>query len=311
MCSGRGAELRSAPVHVITAAHAIHEFSATMEARWRVPAGATVEVHCVDGSGNTIRGEGDLVAAVDPDHANPATGPIHVEGARAGDVLAFAIESIDVDADQGFTVLIPDFGLHPTRVREPLTRISTIRAGTALVLDRFEVPLRPMLGTIGVAPRTGAWNTLTPHDHGGNLDTADVRAGVRMLFPVNHDGALLAMGDAKAAMGDGEVCSTGIEVPVRVRGRLDVLRGRSIERPMIETESEWMTLGSAADHLDACRLAHGDMVDLIAAAQNLSWEDAYVLSSIVSDLRVSQVVDPLLTVRCCVPKHYLSGLWPA
>lgn len=136
-----------------------------------------------------------------------------------------------------------------------------------------------------------------------------MRAGVRVLLPVNQPGALLAMGDAKAAMGDGEVCSTGIEVPVIVRGRLDVLRGRSIARPMIETEREWMTLGSAADYLDACRIANGDMVELLAESQGLSWEDAYILSSIVSDLRVSQVVDPLLTVRCCMRKDYVSGLF--
>jgi amidase len=177
------------------------------------------------------------------------------------------------------------------------------------MFDRFEIPLRPMLGTIGVAPKTGRWDTVTPHDHGGNLDTSDIRAGARVLFPVNQPGALLALGDAKAVMGDGEVCSTGVEVSVRVTGRLDVLRGRSISRPMIETENEWMTIGSAKDYLEACRLANGDMVDLLAEAHDLSWDDAYILSSAMSDLRISQVVDPLLTVRCCVPKMYVKHLF--
>ncbi len=296
-------------MHVITAEHVIYHFEPDMEARWFVPSGAEVEIRCVDGLGGKIKSELDLLEVVDYDHLNDATGPIHVEGARPGDVLAFRIEDIEVDGDQGCTLLTPDFGLHAYRTSKPRTRISPIRNGHALMLDRFEIPLRPMLGTIGVAPVSGRWDTVTPHDHGGNLDTSDIRAGVRVLFPVNQAGALLAMGDAKAVMGDGEVCSTGIEVPVRVTGRLDVVRGRAIKRPMIETEKEWMTLGSAKDYLDACRLAHGDMVDLLVEALDLDWDDAYILSSVISDLRVSQVVDPLLTVRCCVPKKYVKHVF--
>ena len=296
-------------MHVITADHVIYHFAPDMEPKWRVPADAEVEIHCVDGLGGTIQTENDLYVAVDYDHVNDATGPIFVEGAEPGDILSFTIDAIRVASDQGCTLLIPGFGLHGEQITEACTRISKITNTSALVLGRFEVPLRPMLGTIGVAPRSGRWDTVTPHDHGGNLDTSDVRAGVRVFFPVNQPGALLAMGDAKAVMGDGEVCSTGVEVPVVVTGRLQVLRGRSIERPMIETETEWMTIGSAKEYLDACRLANGDMVRLLAEANDLSWEDAYVLSSVVSDLRVSQVVDPLLTVRCCVPKEYVKSLF--
>lgn len=296
-------------MHVITAEHVIYHFTPNMEPKWRVPAGADIEIHCVDGLGGTIRTENDLYVAVDYDHVNDATGPISVEGAEPGDILSFRIDRIRVASDQGCTLLIPGFGLHGEQITEARTRISKITDASALVLGRFEVPLRPMLGTIGVAPREGRWDTVTPHDHGGNLDTSDVRAGVHVFLPVNQPGALLAMGDAKAVMGDGEVCSTGVEVPVVVTGRLEVLRGRSIERPMIETETEWITIGSAKEYLDACRLANGDMVALLAEANSLSWEDAYVLSSVVSDLRVSQVVDPLLTVRCCVPKDYVKSLF--
>jgi amidase len=298
-------------MNVITSEHVIYHFTPEMEPKWTVPAGSEVEIHCIDGLGGTIQTEQDLYEAVEYDHVNDATGPIYVEGAQPGDILAFTIRSIDVISDQGCTLLIPSFGLHGERIHEAKTRISEIRGDKAIVLGRFEVPLRPMLGTIGVAPKEGRFDTVTPHDHGGNMDTSDVRAGVRVLFPVNHEGALLAMGDAKAVMGDGEVCSTGVEVPVKVTGRLDVLRGRSIDRPMIETETEWMTIGSAQEYLDACRLANGDIVELLADAHDLSWEDAYILSSAISNLRVSQVVDPLLTVRCAVPKEYVAPLFDA
>src|SRR5262245_12677625 len=233
--------------YVVTAEHVVYHFTPDLEPKWRVPAGAEVEIHCVDGLGGEIQTEDDIYEAVDFDHVNDATGPIYVEGAEPGDILAFTINAIDGEAEQGCTLLIPDFGLQLDRIEKPSTRISPIRGDRVLVLGRFSVPLQPMLGTIGVAPKDGRWNTVTPHDHGGNLDTSDVRAGVRVLFPVNHPGALLAMGDAKAVMGDGEVCSTGVEVPVKVTGRLDVLRGGSIPRPMIETETDRMTTSSADD----------------------------------------------------------------
>jgi amidase len=307
--SPTGRAMETEPPYTIPADYVINEFTPTMPARWHVPPGAELEVICVDGSGGVIRTEEDLVPFVPVEAANDATGPISVDGARPGDVLRFSIHSIEVLADRGWTVLIPDFGLHGPSVSRPSTRFSSITGSSVTVLGRFELPLRPMLGTIGVAPRAGDWNTITPHDHGGNMDTADVRAGARILLPVSQDGALLAMGDAKALMGDGEVCSTGIEVPVKVRGRVEVLRGRSIARPMVETDREWMTIGSAESYIEAFRLANGDMVNLLMDAQGLSWEEAYMLTSVVSDLRISQVVNPLVTVRCCLSKHYVQGVF--
>lgn len=294
--------------HVIPADHVIYEFTPDLEAHWTVPDGAQVEIHCIDGLNGKIQTDDDLLGPVKVGDVNAATGPIAIEGAEVGDTLAFTIDDIEVASDQGCTLVLPDFGLHQNRVTEPKTRISRIEGQTLTALGRFEIPIRPMLGTIGVAPAEGTWDTITPHDHGGNLDTTDVRAGVRLLLPVRQPGAMIAMGDAKAKMGDGEICSTGCEVPVVVRGRFDVLKGRTIPRPMIETETEWLTVGSAEEYLDACRLATGDLIALLEEAHGLSWEDAYILASIASDLRVSQVVDPLLTVRCAIAKRFLDPL---
>jgi amidase len=294
--------------HTITSEHVIYEFTPELEARWTVPDGAEVEIHCIDGLNSRIQTDDDLLGPVAVGEVNAATGPIAIDGAMPGDALAFTIDEIEVDSDQGCTLVLPDFGLQKHKVTEPKTRISRVNGQTLTILGRFDVPIRPLLGTIGVAPSEGTWDTITPHDHGGNLDTSDVRAGVRLLLPVSQPGALIAMGDAKAKMGDGEICSTGCEVPVVVRGRFDVLKGRTIPRPMIETETEWMTIGSALEYLDACRLANADMIALLQEAHDLSWEDAYILTSLVTDLRISQVVDPLLTVRCAIPKDFLAPL---
>src|SRR5690242_15351600 len=109
--------------HVVSAEHVVYHFTPDMEPKWRVPAGADVEIHCVDGLAGNIRTEADLYAAVDLDHVNDATGSIAIEGAEPGDVLAFTIDAIDVESDQGCTLLIPGFGLHGDRIAEPRTRI--------------------------------------------------------------------------------------------------------------------------------------------------------------------------------------------
>ena len=304
-------------LHVVPADHLIYAFEPVMKPTIRVPDGARVEVHCLDGLGGWIQTETDLtdiLKSVDLDQVldqiNGITGPIYVEGANPGDVLEFAIEAIDVEADHGCTLFVPGFGLQQDKVAAARTRISAISGNSALVLGRIPVQLRPMIGTIGVAPASERWTTMYPHDHGGNLDTSDIRAGSSIYLPVHQPGALLALGDAKAVMGDGEVCGSGIEVPVRVTGQVNVIKTRQLHRPLIRTETEWMTLGSAEDLMQACKLAHHDMVELLAEAHNLDWEDAYILSSIITSLRISQVVDPYVTVRCCVSKKYLEVFQP-
>ena len=143
-------------------------------------------------------------------------------------------------------------------------------------------------------------------DHGGNLDTKDIKAGSTIYFPVFVKGALLALGDCHAAMGDGEVCVTGVEVPARVTLRIHAMNNLSLKRPLIETEEEWMTIGNGESLEEAARQATLDMMDIIQRKLGFSRGDAYMLLSAVGDLRISQVVDPLVTVRMALSKKYLK-----
>ena len=158
-----------------------------------------------------------------------------------------------------------------------------------------------MIGTIGVAP-TEPITTLSSGVHGGNLDTTDIRPGSKVFLPVLVEGALFGVGDVHATMGDGEVCGTGIECGAEVTIRLDLLKGYTIPRPRIETKNEWMSVASAEGLEKAIKLALLDMVSWLQAEHNLSDEEAYVLVSLVGDVRIGQVVDPMVTVRVAVPK---------
>lgn len=295
------------PDKIVTSEHVIYHFDATMEGKWLVRPGELIEIRCPDGVHGQIKTEHDRYQAVDYDHVNDAVGPIHVEGAEAGDRLVIDIEDIQIPQDWGYVLLIPKFGLLQEKIKEAKTKIVAIRDGH-VHFDELRIPLDPCIGTIGVAPAEGRYNTVIPFDHGGNMDTTAIRAGARVHFPVNQPGGLIAMGDAKAVMGDGEVCGTGVGVPINVFARFEIIKGKRLSRPVIETADEWQFIASAETLEQACNMANEDLIAAISRVRGSSWEEAYMLSSLVGNLRISQVVDPLMTVRMAIDKKYLPTI---
>lgn len=275
-----------------------------------VRSGEMVEFVCQDSCGGQIRSEKDTLARLDMDRVNGATGPVQVMGARPGDVLRVRISDIRV-ADVGFQSILPKLGVLGDEVPRARTKIIPIRDGAAIFSKRIRLPIRPHVGTIGVAPREKEWTTFYPGDHGGNLDTKEIAKGHAVYFPVFQPGAQLAMGDIHALMADGEVCVTGIEIGGTVRARVDVLRGIKLRRPLVETPEVWMTLASAPTLDEAAVLATGDGVELLARGAKLPWDEAYMLASIACDLRISQDVDPWRTAKLAIPKSLMRRLQPA
>ena len=285
---------------------AIYEFSPEMEPVTTVSDGARLTIETRDSLDGAVQSDADVIDAV-PEEVNAATGPIAVDGARPGDVLAVEIEAIRPAEPAGRVVTIDGFGLLDGKPGiEAASRMTPIEDGS-VTFDDVSVPLAPVIGTIGVAPQTESYSTLVPHDHGGNLDTTDITAGATAYFPVFQDGAMLAMGDCKAAMADGEMCGTGAEIATEIDVTVSVVdpTGRH-RRPIVETDDAWKTIASAERLETAAELAHGDAVDLLAAEHECSRTEAYMLGTLVADLEISQVVDPLVTVRNVIPKTYLD-----
>jgi amidase len=294
---------------VITGEHMIYHFRPDMEPKWFVESGDLIEVQPPGGVGSWSPSEEDVVEQVDIENAedshNAATGPIHVQGALPGDTLMFDIMDIDVAVPVGRIMLIPTFGLLRNHFGQARTKIVNVD-GETVDFNGLRIPVQPMIGTIGVAPATGAWSTVYPHDGGGNMDCNAVAPGSRIYLPVAVEGGLLAMGDTKPAMGDGEVNGTGVSAPVVIRGRVNVVK-ETIPRPIIETTDEWMTVASADTLEEACEFANLDMVRLLERNTGMSLEDAYMLTGVVGDLRICQVVNPKVTVRMAISKRYLPN----
>ncbi len=291
---------------------AIYEFRPDLEPIATVESGAELTIDTRDSLDGAVQSESDVIESV-PDEVNAATGPIEVEGAEPGDVLRVEIEDVRVTEDRGRVITIDGFGLldEYDEIEAPRSRITPVE-DSSIAFDTpdgdLEVPIEPVIGTIGVAPESESYTTLVPHDHGGNLDTTDVTSGNVIYFPVFQEGAMLAMGDSKAAMADGEMCGTGSEIATDIDVTVEAIDDPDVdlERPLIETPDAWKPVASAETLEEACELANRDAIELLSADHRFDTTDAYMFSSLVGGLEISQVVDPLVTVTNAVPKEYLS-----
>ena len=281
--------------------------------------GQTLETSTVDAFGNVIQKPGDTLAKVKGD--NPLTGPFAVQGAEPGDTLVVKILELTVDGNQGVGATAPGFGaLNPTSYTPMLnpaiperiwfypidhaTNEATFRA-----LDSsfsVKIPLQPFFGCIGVAPAGGeARSSIVPAENGGNMDAPEARAGNTVYLPVNVPGALLYLGDGHAAMGDGEVAGTAIEVPLKARLQLDLIKRKAIRWPRFENEHEIMAAGAYRPLDDALRIGFTELVGWMHADYGLSDLDSYELLSKVAKIHLTEMVDPNYVVVASIDKKYL------
>ncbi|MCJ0617986.1 acetamidase/formamidase family protein [Haloarcula hispanica] len=287
----------------------VYEFAPNMEPLYTAADGESLTFETIDSLNKAVQSDADLMDAI-PEEVNAATGPVAVEGATPGDVLKVEIEDVRVTEDLGRVITAPGFGLLQDHedIEHPATRVTEITDdGEALSFKDIEVPVDPVIGTIGVATSEESMSTLTPHDHGGNLDTTDMTTGTTAYFPVFQDGAMLAMGDSKAAMADGEMCGTGAEIGTEIDVTVSVISDAAVdlERPLVDTGDAWKTIASAETMEAAVKTANEDLIGLLAAEHEYTLTDAYLFSSLVGGLEISQVVDPLVTVRNSIPREYL------
>lgn len=281
--------------------------------------GGTLETITYDAFGNAIRKPGDTMAMVKGD--NPLTGPFAIAGAEPGDTLIVKIQSLTVDSDKGVGAFAPGFGAlnstgYTPMLHAPLPERIWFydidrRANTATyhALDSdvsIVIPMQPFLGCIGVAPAGGeARSSIVPAEFGGNMDASEARPGYTIYLPVNAPGALLYLGDGHAAQGDGEVAGTGIEVPMRVRLQVDLIKGKKIGWPRFETDAALFAVGAYRPLDDALRIAFTELVGWIHAEYGLSDLDSYELLSKVAKIHLTEMVDPNYVVVASVEKRFL------
>ena len=291
--------------HIINRSQPIYAFSKEHAPILNVKSGETVIIETNDCFENQITLADSTYESLDWSKVNPATGPVYVEGAEVGDILEVTIDDIKLE-DQGVMAVSPGMGVLGERITKFEAKLIPIENGKAIFNENIHLPLNPMIGVIGVAPQGEPISCGTPGSHGGNMDNKMITKGTTLYFPVFQQGALFALGDLHAAMGDGEVCVTGIEIAGQVTVTIKVIKGKSLSNPVLETEEFIGTIASAKTIDEAVKMSVEDMVELLQSKLDLPLSELTMLLSAVGQTQICQVVDPLMTTRFLVPKWVLE-----
>jgi acetamidase/formamidase len=293
-------------IHHIGAEHGSYVWDNALEPVLEVESGTTVELECADASGGQLTEQSTQadVRNLDLTRVNPVTGPVYVKGAKPGDVLAVEILEL-TPHDWGWTAIIPDFGLLAAEFPDAWLNISKVDPDAKNVefAPGVTLPFEPFPGTIGVAPeQPGEHPTLVPTKWGGNMDIKHLRPGTTLLLPIAVEGALFAVGDTHAAMGDAEVCGTAVETAMDVAVRLSIVPDlKDLPYPQYhlprgqlaktERSSYHVCTGVHPDLTEAAKEATRATIDHITSRYGRTREEAYAIASTAVDLRIHEIVD--------------------
>jgi amidase len=287
----------------------------------RVASGQILKVICPDGD-NTLsdglelpRDRRQPSAGSELFEGNPLAGPIYVEGTTINDSLAIDILDINLNRADGLTLLAPTHGLltaddlldttdgaagqgvpkHLYRWRIDNAQ-QTAHLTNPLGDDALAVPLRPMIGCVGVCPNWGQTiSSLYAGTFGGNLDLTLIAAGATLLLPVYHAGGLLLLGDLHAAQGHGEIVGGGIETSGEATIAARRVVGRVLGAPRLITDEKIYAIATCGDLRDAVRLAYARLIEWLAKELSINRWDAYQVVSQAATLELGGIAAP----SCC------------
>jgi amidase len=236
----------------------------------------------------------------------PLTAPIVVNGARPGDTLQVDILDLQFMRDFGCILLLPGRGAFPDVADELVAHPVAIDDYQVHFSPALAIPTRKMLGKVSVAPAGERILSNEPGLHGANMDNRDIGVGARVYLPVNVDGAHLGLGDAHAVQGDGECGISAVEVEMRSVVRVTVHEQLDIRTPVVRSDGHVMTMGVGPTLDAAARQALEEMHRLVRRHLGLDAKEAAMFLSLTCDVHVSQLVNPLMSVKARISDQYLA-----
>jgi amidase len=282
----------------------VYTFSPNHEPAIKVKPEEEVLLKTEDALGGQIRSEKDSVEKLDWAKVDGATGPVYIEGAKAGDTLVVEILNVKVK-NEGVIVVIPKSGILGDEKFNPYTKIVKIKNGY-INFDNIRIKAKPMIGTIGVAPESGEIPTGSLGRHGGNMNFKEITANTRLYLPIFTEGALFAAGDIHAAQADGELCVSSVEVAGEIHLKFNVIKGKKPEWPILETKNEYALLACGETLDEAAKYASEAAVNAFMRKYGWCFEKAYMFGSLAVNLEINQVVDPKKGVRAVILKDFVD-----
>jgi acetamidase/formamidase len=288
----------------------------------RVAPGTLMKLWTEDAFGGRLQHASDKPSEkLDMREVNPQTGPFYVEGAEPGDTLALHFVELEPARDWAASATIPFFGGltgtdRTATLHGPLPELTWIyqldRERQIVVFEaqrsdmRLELPVEPMLGTVGVAPAGREVRTsLVPDMFGGNMDTPEMKAGATCYLGVNVEGAMFSVGDGHYRQGEGEACGTAVEGAMNVTLIVELIKGHAPLWPRIEQDSHYVVIGSSRPLEDAWRASQLGMIDWLGELYGLDRLDAYQLLTQISESPLANVVDANYSAVTKVAKKLL------
>lgn len=288
----------------------ITQFSPNMDAVENVRLNEVFCLKTEDCYGGQVLDETIIREDLDMGRFNQATGPVFVENVEPGDWVKVDIIDIQLGGD-GVLMVSPGLGVLGERIKSSTTKFSKIdfHSNVAKLPGGFKVPITPQIGVIGAATVSETVGTESPGVHGGNLDTKIITKGASFLVQAAQPGLLIAVGDLHAMQGDGEMGGTGIEIKGCVTLKANKVPHNG-KLPAVITKEGIDILSSGKDIEKAAESAFNEAVFLFEKWHKVEWDIAYRTCSIVGDIKISQMVNPLKTVRFHIPKSFCDkGFW--
>ena len=235
----------------------------------------------------------------------PIAGPVKIRGAEAGDVIVVDLLEISPHGE-GKTAILRDFGVLRKEFGEPWALACPVKDGKAWFGGRIGIPLNPNLGTVSTMPTEG-YKPAYAGPYGGDFDQKDVRAGCRVHLPVMVPGALLFLADPHAAISDGIITGTGVECDATVRARVALEKGRRLDRPILEVDDTVQVLGFGPTVELATEDAARGAVEWFVVRTGMDRREAYMLLSIVGELRIGTSPRPVMAARLIIPRAVIAA----
>jgi amidase len=296
------------------------QFSAANKPVLTIWPGDSVHTTTVDAGGKDEKGATRVLGG------NPETGPFYVETAVPGDTLAVHLTRLRLNrdwagsddflvgraVDSDLAVKMKDLGKTVLWHLDTEHGLATPEK-PAEHLTQYSVPLRPMLGCVAVAPGSSQAPPGTGDSgrYGGNMDFNEIVEGATVFLPVNVPGALLYVGDGHALQGDGELNGNALETSMDVEFTVDVISGKRIPGPRVESATHIMAMGLAGSLDDAFRGATANMAEWLADAYKLTPSEVAQVLGTSAEYKVSEVADRNAGMVLKINKERLKTLTPA
>lgn len=235
---------------------------------------------------------GDTVEAIGLENFNRVTGPVYVRTAEPGDSLR--IEVLDIQVIRAWSVWLPGFGELGHRTEQMHIKQIPLRDGRAYI-GKLSVPIRTMIGCIGVAPVEGTGSTFTSSAHfGGNMDLREMEPGATLYLPVRVAGGLLSMGDLHAAMGTAETTWVSLEAAGSATLRISVEKGMKLDTPRLRVKGATHFIGIASTYDEAHHSAIDQAFDYLVNDRGMEPFEAYAFVSAAVDMRLGGPADRII-----------------